>query len=88
MQEVERAEVWDDGLHFSPAGYQRLGEMVAARLAGILEDGAGRVEKGFEAVAEEVDEGVDGDEASASKEKQNAAKTGGRKVEDYDDDFP
>lgn len=32
----ERAEMWDDGLHFTPAGYERIGEMVAERLLEIL----------------------------------------------------
>ena len=37
MSEVERSEIWDDGLHFTPKGYERMGEFVAARLFEILE---------------------------------------------------
>jgi lysophospholipase L1-like esterase len=37
MPEAEREEIWDDGLHFTPKGYERMGELVAARLLEILE---------------------------------------------------
>jgi lysophospholipase L1-like esterase len=37
MPEVERDEIWDDGLHFTPKGYKRMGELVAKRLMEIIE---------------------------------------------------
>jgi lysophospholipase L1-like esterase len=37
MPEAEREEIWDDGLHFTPKGYERMGELVAARLFEIIE---------------------------------------------------
>ncbi|PBP19456.1 asparagine amidase a [Diplocarpon rosae] len=36
MPEKEREGIWDDGLHFAPAGYERVGNLVAQRLAEIL----------------------------------------------------
>lgn len=36
MPEEERDEIWDDGLHFTPAGYERVGRLVAERLIEIL----------------------------------------------------
>jgi lysophospholipase L1-like esterase len=36
LDEKEREEVWDDGLHFSKKGYERLGEMVGEFLVEIL----------------------------------------------------
>jgi lysophospholipase L1-like esterase len=36
LDEKERGEIWDDGLHFSKKGYERLGEMVGECLVGIL----------------------------------------------------
>ncbi|KAI9053807.1 hypothetical protein LZ554_002755 [Drepanopeziza brunnea f. sp. 'monogermtubi'] len=44
MDEDERKKIWDDGLHFTPEGYERVGELVAERLIGIL-NGTGE-EKG------------------------------------------
>lgn len=37
MPESERKEIWDDGLHFTSKGYERMGVMVAERLVEILE---------------------------------------------------
>jgi lysophospholipase L1-like esterase len=37
MGEAEKKEVWDDGLHFTPKGYEIMGEMVAERLLEIFE---------------------------------------------------
>ena len=37
MPEAEREEIWDDGLHFTPKGYERMGELIAARLFEIIE---------------------------------------------------
>jgi len=37
MPEEERREIWDDGLHFTPKGYERFGELVAERLAEIID---------------------------------------------------
>lgn len=36
MGEVEREEIWDDGLHFTAKGYERLGRMVGERVLEIL----------------------------------------------------
>ncbi|KAH7364741.1 SGNH hydrolase-type esterase domain-containing protein [Rhexocercosporidium sp. MPI-PUGE-AT-0058] len=36
MPEKEREEIWDDGLHFTSAGYERVGVLVAERLIEIL----------------------------------------------------
>ncbi|KAH7419702.1 SGNH hydrolase-type esterase domain-containing protein [Cadophora sp. MPI-SDFR-AT-0126] len=36
MPEAERDEIWDDGLHFTPEGYQRVGLLVADRLIELL----------------------------------------------------
>lgn len=41
MSESEREEIWDDGLHFTPKGYERMGELVAARLFEIIESESG-----------------------------------------------
>ena len=36
MSKEEREEIWDDGLHLTEKGYERMGEVVGARLAEIL----------------------------------------------------
>jgi lysophospholipase L1-like esterase len=36
----ERREIWDDGLHFTPKGYEKIGNLVAERLIEILRDEA------------------------------------------------
>ncbi len=36
MPEAERAVVWDDGLHFTPKGYKRVGNLLAERLLQIM----------------------------------------------------
>ncbi|KAG4427229.1 hypothetical protein IFR05_017288 [Cadophora sp. M221] len=36
MPEAERDEIWDDGLHFTPTGYARVGVLVAERLMELL----------------------------------------------------
>lgn len=36
MSDEDRAEIWDDGLHFSIAGYGLMGELVTYRLVEIL----------------------------------------------------
>ncbi|KUJ23922.1 SGNH hydrolase [Mollisia scopiformis] len=41
ITEEERRERWDDSLHFTPKGYEMIGEMVGARLVKILEGGEG-----------------------------------------------
>lgn len=33
----ERHEIWDDGLHFTPAGYEKIGNMVADALLKIMD---------------------------------------------------
>jgi len=42
MPEQERDEIWDDGLHFTEEGYERVGLLVGRRLQGIIERGEGR----------------------------------------------
>lgn len=42
MEEKERDLIWDDGLHFTEEGYERIGELIGRRLLGILEGGEGR----------------------------------------------
>lgn len=37
MSKDERKEIWDDGLHFTAAGYARIGTLVAERLVEILQ---------------------------------------------------
>lgn len=37
MGEAEQEDIWDDGLHFTPKGYERMGELVAARLLELIE---------------------------------------------------
>lgn len=41
MPEEDRDEIWDDGLHFTPMGYERIGMLVGAKLVGILSGEAG-----------------------------------------------
>ncbi|PVH72044.1 GDSL-like Lipase/Acylhydrolase [Cadophora sp. DSE1049] len=36
MPSAERDDIWDDGLHFTPQGYERVGLMVARRLLELL----------------------------------------------------
>ncbi len=36
MPEEERAKIWDDGLHFTTEGYERLGNLLAKKLVQIL----------------------------------------------------
>lgn len=36
MPEAERDEIWDDGLHFTPEGYERVGVIVANRMIELL----------------------------------------------------
>lgn len=36
---VERNKIWDDNLHFTPKGYEMIGEMLGKRLVKILQDG-------------------------------------------------
>jgi lysophospholipase L1-like esterase len=41
LSEEEREKIWDDGLHFTPKGYERMGELIAGRMGELLEkDGA------------------------------------------------
>jgi len=37
MDEEEREEIWDDGLHFTQKGYERIGQWVGAAVLAILE---------------------------------------------------
>lgn len=37
MDEEERKLIWDDGLHLTSKGYERMGEMIAERLVEIIE---------------------------------------------------
>ena len=45
MSRREQEEIWDDGLHFTPEGYERMGELVAKRLLEVIGEveGAGKV---------------------------------------------
>jgi len=36
MGDEERKEIWDDGLHFTPKGYERIGNLVAEKLFDVL----------------------------------------------------
>lgn len=51
MQPAERARYWDDRLHLTPAGYDLMGEKIAARLVelimppGRLQDTAGEARR-------------------------------------------
>ncbi|KAL2060197.1 hypothetical protein VTL71DRAFT_9592 [Oculimacula yallundae] len=38
MPEDEREEIWDDGLHFTPKGYERVGSLVAERIVEIMRE--------------------------------------------------
>ena len=38
MPEAEREEIWDDGLHFTAAGYAKIGSLVAERLLEIIKE--------------------------------------------------
>ncbi|KAE8444691.1 hypothetical protein EG329_014348 [Mollisiaceae sp. DMI_Dod_QoI] len=38
MSEEERKIVWDDGIHFTPAGYDLVGSRIAKRLVELLQD--------------------------------------------------
>jgi lysophospholipase L1-like esterase len=37
LNEQEKREIWDDGLHLTSKGYERLGQLVAERLIELLE---------------------------------------------------
>lgn len=37
MDEAERKKIWDDGLHLTSKGYERLGELAAERLIELLD---------------------------------------------------
>ena len=37
LTEDQKDEIWDDGLHFTSKGYERMGELVAERLLEIME---------------------------------------------------
>ena len=38
LAKEERKELWDDGLHFTTAGYAKIGSLVAERLIEIMEE--------------------------------------------------
>lgn len=42
IPEEERDEIWDDGLHFTEAGYQRIGKLIGERIWGIMKGEQGR----------------------------------------------
>jgi hypothetical protein len=42
MEEAEREIIWDDGLHLTEEGYERMGLLIGRRLLGILEGGEGK----------------------------------------------
>ena len=40
MEPNRRARLWDDGLHFTEAGYAEVGVMVGERLVEVIEEGS------------------------------------------------
>ena len=38
LTKEERKELWDDGLHFTAAGYAKIGSLVAERLIEIMNE--------------------------------------------------
>jgi len=42
MSEEERKEIWDDGLHFTAKGYERMGQMVGERVLEVLRRDEGK----------------------------------------------
>ncbi|KAG0650846.1 hypothetical protein D0Z07_2285 [Hyphodiscus hymeniophilus] len=54
MSEQEREEVWDDGLHFTPRGYEVMGEFVTRRMLEIIESEE-KQGNGVSTVIQEVD---------------------------------
>jgi lysophospholipase L1-like esterase len=36
LSDEDTNEIWDDGLHFTPAGYAKIGSLVAERLLEII----------------------------------------------------
>jgi len=38
MDEAERSEIWDDGLHFTPEGYERMGGLIGERLIELIKE--------------------------------------------------
>jgi lysophospholipase L1-like esterase len=36
LSAVDRKELWDDGLHFTPKGYEMIGNLVAVRMIEII----------------------------------------------------
>lgn len=50
MPEKERNEIWDDGTHFTPRGYDLVGTTIAGRIAELVrEDGSVAIERKQEA---------------------------------------
>jgi lysophospholipase L1-like esterase len=41
MSDAELDEIWDDGLHFKPAGYEKIGKLVAQKLLDIMKSDGG-----------------------------------------------
>jgi len=44
LSEEEKNEIWDDGLHFTPKGYERFGELAGERLVEIIGGEEGKKE--------------------------------------------
>jgi lysophospholipase L1-like esterase len=42
MGKEEREEIWDDGLHFTAKGYERMGRMVGEKVLEILKEDEGK----------------------------------------------
>jgi len=38
MPEEERRDIWDDGTHFTPRGYDLMGTTIAARVVELVRD--------------------------------------------------
>jgi lysophospholipase L1-like esterase len=45
LTKEERQELWDDGLHFTAAGYAKIGSLVAERLIEIMKEEEARAGK-------------------------------------------
>jgi lysophospholipase L1-like esterase len=45
LTKEERKELWDDGLHFTAAGYAKMGSLIAERLLEIMKEEEARAGK-------------------------------------------
>jgi hypothetical protein len=87
MEAEEREEIWDDGLHLSEKGYERMGRMVGERLVGILNGVEGRIERGMEQEAENTGKENVGEGRVEGDVKEEKKVLSAKRVEAYDDDY-